>query len=201
MKKQIYIYISIIIISLSSCAPGKMQPEEIVNHIESKSGGLYQEKNIGNYYFSAQYRPISYILALEVKRGELDKKNIENRRKDMGNMDYINFKIDTRNNSMPMLKMGLSDETAYFTRLQYFINGQDRFKLVEGNDTNYCKLYHFEQSYGLAPYNTIVLGFERKNTKRNHDIELIYDDQNLGTGPIILHFNKSDIEDFPELEY
>jgi hypothetical protein len=88
----------------------------------------------------------------------------------------------------------------YFDRLQYYsLFGNEDLLLVVGGDTLLPCLYHFEHTYNLTPYNTIVFGYECE-PESSDDVILIYDDQVLGSGPVKFKFDGKDIQAVPTLK-
>lgn len=62
----------------------------------------------------------------------------------------------------------------------------DNIKLIIDSDTAKCQLYHYERNFGVAPYQSIQLGFpyDKEWKSKSHRIEII--DEYFGLGLIKL---------------
>ena len=98
-----------------------------------------------------------------------------------------------------MCSIGDLNNAEYFERLDYFVTyaNQDIF-MVQGQDTLLPKLYHFERNYGLAPKNTLLLGFDQGEKEQDRTVYI--DDQILGVGRVKFLFKNTDIKSTPTLK-
>ena len=114
-------------------------------------------------------------------------------------MQYIDLKISALSAGENLLSSELDSENEYFERLDYFVTyAQQDIRLIQGKDSLSPALYHFERNYGLAPYNTLLLGFELGEQGAHRD--LIIDDKVLGIGRVKFFFDDSDISNSPKLK-
>ncbi len=191
--------IIVLICTLAACQKRSLTPMEYVSWVNKEDNGCLVKKEIGQFEFALQYKPIEYVVLMEEKDEHLKKQVLEKRMTELKGMQYYTLKI-TSKEGKEFLKTGISSEEEYYGRLQYFVSAmQDDLALIEGKDTLPCLLYHFERNYGLAPYNNIVLGFKTGNEGKAEDKTLIYEDQVLGLGPVRLTINGKDISNTPNL--
>lgn len=59
--------------------------------------------------------------------------------------------------------------------------------------------YHFEPNYDLAPYNTIIAGFEA--LPGNGDLKLVFNDRFNNHPNINVVFSRKNMENLPQLQY
>lgn len=185
--------------------PKELVPRDYAKWIENTNNGLRIEKEIGDYIFDIQYKPLDYAALLEIKKDSVSKQEIEKIKKEMEGLQYYTLKISAKNFSGDILKYKLNDMGNYSKRVEYFSFGmQNDLKIIEQGDTLPCTLHHFERSYGLSPYITFDLGFqdkdEKKEKKESDEKIVYYNDSILGIGPIKIAFKNKDIQNIPRLK-
>ncbi|MBI3235069.1 MAG: hypothetical protein HYZ42_13720 [Bacteroidetes bacterium] len=188
------------LIILLGCKNDVMDMSDYVKFMEDPSNDFRQEAQIGDYYFRSQYKSIDYVVALEKLQHVIDTKDINKRKGELEGLLYFTYRIDTKKTSSPMLSNGVVGDAGYSNRLSYFFNASSHFYLLDSqNDTLPCKLYHFEQSYSLAPYNDIILGF--LPPKQPSTLTIVYDDTELGVGIVKFNYPKELFSDLPKVNF
>jgi len=194
------VLLAIVSLILVACGQKQLPAGEYAAWVENAGHGLSQEKEFDGIQYQVLYKPVDYVLAKELSSGALQPANVEARRKELGNLQYLTLRIKSKE-SNELMSAGISNENEYYQRLEYFMGGiQDDIYLVEEKDTIPCTLCHFERNYGLAPYNNFVLAFA-PGTHKEADKIFVYDDKLLGTGKVMLKFSSADIAGAPKLKY
>lgn len=176
-----------------------LEPVEYVKWIENPENGLKVEKPIGDYQFTLLYKPLEYIVLKEAKQLEIKKSELKKGVEEISDFDYFTFQIGTVKNVEDVLKFGVNTNEEFQKRVDYFsFRMQNDLKLVDGKDTLQCSLFHFERTFGIAPYCTFVLGFE-KGGKELKNKTLIYNDEILGLGPVKLMIQAENLNNIPQL--
>ena len=81
----------------------------------------------------------------------------------------------------------------------YFKYGMQKdLYLVQDSDSLKAVLYHFEQTFGLAPFATCLIAFEDKTNYQGTQT-FAFDDQNLGIGRVNFSFSKAVLTRIPQL--
>lgn len=175
---------------------------EYISWCENPENGLINSKQIGNFNYSAFYKPLNYLALKEINYTEpFVKSKFESAFKEYGNMQYVSFRITDTKGNQELLKSSIRNESEYYARLEYLsFKMQQDFKLIDGKDTLPCTLYHFERVYGLAPYATFVLGFPESKNK-DSDKQIVYEDNLFNSGIIYLTFNKDVLSNLPKLKF
>lgn len=176
--------------------------QEYAEWVENTDNGLSVKKEIEEFEFKLIYKPIDYIIDYEYKNGVVKKDSILKRKADLQGYQYFTFKIKSKSGK-EIMREGIQSDNEYYERLEYFMESmKDNFVLVDGNDTLSCKLYHFERTYGLSPYNTMVMTFEEptNDNKNTNDKIFIYDDKIFGVGKIAMKISGKDIDNSPTLK-
>jgi hypothetical protein len=186
---------------LVCCNHASLSPRAYTEWVRNSENGLNVNKRIGDFDFSLQYKPVEFVIMEQYKSDTVSRKSIEGHAKELDGMQYYTLRIRSSLQN-EMLRAGISDESEYASRLEYFLSyAQDDIVLVENGDTLPCLLYHFERTYSLSPFNDIVLGFEKEPASAQYDKTLIFQDQALGTGPVQLTISSKDIQQIPSIHY
>ncbi len=183
-------------------APKELAPAELIAWCENNENGLIPSKVISDIEYTAFYKPTSYIALKEYHENDLytiTDTSINKKIKNLGDMEYFNFRIKSLTESTELLKVKLKNESEYYSRIEYFsFNMQNDFILLDGTDTLNCLLYHFERVYGLSNSATMILGFEKRKNKA--DLKILFNDKVFNSGNIILNIKQSDIDNIPKLK-
>lgn len=179
----------------------KVDPIEYIKWVEDENNGLKRTKEIGDYVFELQYQPIDYMALREVNDiNNVNRAEMDSIKKQLEALDYYKLKIKSSGDAANPLSTGLGSNDEYYYRLEYFANEvKTDLSLVNGNDTFYCVLHHFEYNHNIVPYHTILIGFENIRTKEIENRTFIYDDNIFGVGNIKFTFDKTDLKNIPEL--
>ena len=184
-----------VVIILASC--NGVGVKEYMQFVENPESGLKKVCTNDSYVFELQYKPTEYIAILENRDKELADKVVSKRTNELDGMEYFNLKLGT-NNGLNFLKNNVSSDIEVQQRINYFKSrAQSEIFMLNGNDTTHCDLYHFEQYYGSAPYEMIVIGF--KKSDKDTDKRIVFEAKELGLEPIEFVINQNDINNIPKL--
>lgn len=193
-----------LILTIFACNKQKnLSTDRYIKWVEDIENGLKKEKKIGDFSYRCFYKPASYIALREtVNSGnKIEPLTISKRESELQKLHQFNFDIVSKDGKHSVLVTGVNSQEEQSARVNYFVShAQQDFKLIQGQDTLPCVLYHFEQTFGLSPLNTIVLGFEKKENKEG-DLQLIYDSRLLNNGEIKFLYTESKIKNIPRLKF
>lgn len=195
--KNIIIILSFILVW--SCGKSEILPSELIHWVDDKENGLVQRQEFEHYFFEAKYKPLDYVISMEGRTDHLSETKYATLKRDLEGLQYVDMTIGPLSGSGDALSSGIESNDEYFERLDYFVTyaNQDIF-MVQGQDTLYPKLYHFERNYGLAPKNTLLLGFAQG--EENKDRYVYIDDKILGVGRVKFLFEDKHIKNTPILK-
>ncbi|HTA63069.1 MAG TPA: hypothetical protein VK835_11465 [Bacteroidia bacterium] len=220
MKKPYYIFLITITLSLigfSSCqqgvfasdkndsanssfAPLELNPSEYVVWCQNEENKLKKQKEIQDIVFTLQYKPAEYVLCMEQKSQTISTTVLQKEIKELKGLDYYDFTIGLASGQGELLKYNISSVNEYTQRLNYFaFNMQQNLKLLDGDDTLNCTLFHFERAYDVAPYSVFLLGFP-KTKNANSSKTFLYPDKIFGKGMIKFTYTKEDLSQIPKLK-
>ena len=137
------------------CGEKELSPIEFVQWVENPKNRLLVEEQIENYRFKLQYQPAEYLVVNELREEELKKEVLEKSMKNKEGLQYYTLKMSMNNSAVFSGKL---IQDSVLNHLNYHM--KDDFYLMEGEDTLSCKLFHYENTNGLTPYDAFVLGFE-----------------------------------------
>lgn len=181
----------------------ELDPVAYVNWMEEEQNGLKQSKSMDAIDFEVQLKTKEYVLLKEVNIDpRTHRDDFEKEKKTVGDMQYFTLKIKTPEGVDP-LKYKLGDKNEYFARIKYYsFDIQDDISLVDGRDTLWCALMHFERTFGVAPEITCLLGFppSKQGETEVRDKTIIYYDRVFNSGNLFFGFSKQDILQVPKLK-
>lgn len=202
MKFIVLLYIIVLLFFLSCNGGVKvLTPEQYQIWVKKSENKLVRIKEINGFRFTTKFKPNELLIlqspellnsqssidsVMEIQRG------VVNFVMDIGSID----------GQQSLLRANIVSEEDYYQRLFYYTNEvQKDLYLVEGQDTLPCAFYHFEQTYNLSPVNSLIMEFQRKEASSAYkDLHLIYDDRVLNTGIMKFQFEKSFLNNLPQLK-
>lgn len=193
---------------LSSCGQQVLEPVDYVQWMKNPEHGFYRTKTITPLEVVAQYKTTNFIIANEKRSNEIEVAAYQAREKELEGMHYWTLKLSIDDPNLPnrgakawnILNYGVEDKQQEQERLMYFSYAMQRdLKLVEGQDTLPCALYHFERSYDLDKSRTFVLGFP-KGKDTNADKTLLIDIPYFNTGLIKINYPKELLQQAPNMQ-
>jgi hypothetical protein len=180
---------------LSSCSDG-LSPQEYAAWVEDPAHGLVITKDEKNYQFTLNYKPIEYIVALQLRKSEISTTLLKEETEKMKDMQYYTLRMSTKDGHPVFSDGGLN----FPEKEIYLLSGiQQDICLLEGKDTIHCKLFHFEGANGLLPYDNCVMGFD-KTAELKKDKTLLYKADKLGMDWVRITIKADDINRIPKLK-
>lgn len=205
--KQNYLKITVfILIIFSFGCKGDLSPVDYVNWIEDESNGVTVRKEIGDYFFAIQYKPLDYLAVKNLRKVAVTEEEISKEKEELKDLQYYTLQIGLNKGGADVLKANLSEGIEYSQRIEYLsFQMQQDLSLVEGGDTLACLLHHFERTYGISPYVNIVLAFERKKEEQippveDEDKTLVFNDQIFDLGRVKLTISGDNLKNIPQLK-
>jgi len=181
------------------CGVKQLSPDEYLTWVAEEGEELSSTRQIGVYIYQAKYLPVELQVLDQLDRPFDESKMLEEIANRKGNLSF-QILIQTLDKNIPALKYGLEDASMYKARMDYLIRDMKRdLFLIRDNDTLNASLFHFEQTYDLAPYISCLVSFE-DNTKPYKDQFLVFNDQHFGSGPLKFPFPLERLEQLPQLK-
>ena len=199
MKRVINVTFVLFVVFIYGCAKSDLNADDYVKYVESEKNNIKNTKQIEDLSFSLQYCPTEYLLLKEYKTNNLSEKLIDQRKKDNDSMVFFKLRISAKNNN-DILNYQISSNDDYYQRIQYLSYGfEEDIALLNGKDTIFPALFHFERTYGVVPFADFMLAFNTK-IKEPENFQVILDDKVFNTGLLKFSYSNKDIQDIPKLK-
>lgn len=205
MNKLYYVWISIVISTLFLSCEQRKSYQNHLTYLEALNQYKQVCEKINQYEdlnFSAQFIPTEKYLLQRYKTLSSSKDSIQFK-EDLNDLDSkMFFSLKLSDDNRGILGDSKNMDANYYSKLQYFIQPAQRdIQLIHGVDTFLCTDYHFERYYDYAPYNKILLAFDKDSVQFNKDMTLQFNYPfSMGSNKLSdFHFNIKDINNLPEL--
>jgi hypothetical protein len=206
MRKSsvLIVFLSMGWMSISSCSKKQASPQEYMNYINSKENGLLKSIDIGDYLIEVQYRPVEYTALQEIGVDQATKETLNELVQQHKGEHCVLFRIGSKDKKTDALAIGITDQQQYNDRISYLISQINKdIYLVDGKDTIPCSMHHFERSYHLTHYHTILFTFDKpegRSKEEEGDKTIVYNDNLLGIGKMNIRIDEKDIQHIPTIQ-
>lgn len=177
----------------------ELNAEDYVKYVESDNNALMNTKEIDDLSFKLQYCPTEYLLLMEYKTDNISNALVENRKKENDSLLYFKLRISAKGTN-DVMNHNVGSTEDYYSRIQYLSYGlEENIALLNGNDTIFPALFHFERTYGIAPFADFIMAFHTK-IKESDDFQVLIDDKAFDSGILKFTYNNKDIQNIPKLK-
>lgn len=199
MYRYFKIFVLVAVILFLQCSNmSSLDGREYVNWIEKPRNAINKQKEIEDLQYNLQYCPLEYMLLKEFRSDHISQKLVEDRRKD--SLMFFKLRISTKNNKEDILNYNISDNSDYYARVDYLSYGfEENIILVNSSDTLYPALYHYERTYGIAPYADFMFAFKKNNFKKSN-FTICIDDAVFNNGIIKFEYSEDQLNNIPHLK-
>lgn len=180
----------------AACGQSTLGPEQYLQYVEDANNGFVVEKELSGLHYVAMFKPAAYAalkdLTRKIPADEVDKAMFDTALSEYQGLQYYTIKMGAKESGKDVLLYNLSSEEEYYQRINYYSAlAQQDIYLVQQNDTFPCALYHYERTYGVSPYNNILLGFNTGDSTENQPAKLHFKDEGFKTGLLIFNYEKN----------
>lgn len=196
--KEFLILVLLVIFIGTGCRQSYLVGSEYMQYVENEKNGLKHTKQIGDMSFQMQYCPTEYLLLNEHKTEQLSHEIVEERLMHNDSMLFFKLRIKA-DGSNDVLNYQLNSSDDYYARIQYMSYGfEESIALVHKVDTIFPALFHFERTYGIAPYTDFMLAFDT-GIKEDGTFQILIDDKVFDNGLLKFTYKAEDIYSIPKL--
>lgn len=189
-----------LLLLLSGCLKKVLVPAEYIAWVDDRSNGMIQEREENGLLIEVKYKPVDYMI-LQVMGGEYtNKAEYDSLKKKFEGFSYYNMRLSSKEQKTSFIKaVSNNDEDVFRLKEYFYFHFNDNIYLEVGDKRIPCSLYHFEDTYELSKYETVVLGFKDEDAK---DIErrLVIDSDVLRTGIIKFTFSNKVLNKIPDVK-
>ena len=192
MKRAVNL-ILLIHFALSGCSGNRnLLPDGYVQFMEDESHEFRRKIESGSLSYTIQYATPEYVACKErsVSSPQLNTARL----KELEGTIFFIIHIQGQNKE----EAGASGTGNKEEEIMYYqFRAADDFSLLVDNKSLQPVTYHYENNYGLSPFNTIVVGFENVAGK---PVKLTFHDKHHGTPFIKMAFTNEELARLPKLK-
>jgi hypothetical protein len=179
----------------------ELELEQFATWVSDKENNLTKNKTISDINYQLAYLPKEYMAYTELKQEKnLTQERFEEVKKNYTGMTYFKFRIETKSGSGELLKYKLSSGQQYNERIDYMsFRMQEDIILVQGKDTLYPGMYHFERIYDIAPFATVMMAFDNKKFNPDGEFTIVFNDHLFHKGYIKYYYRTKQLIDLPNI--
>lgn len=188
---------------LVSCKNGSINdPTTYFRYVIDKKNGLFQEKTVGNYTFSLQYKPPTYMVLTDNENVPLNIEGFVQQEKEYETNQYYTLRIRVASDTehLDIITYHLNSEQEYNERVQYLeAEIQKNIFLVCGKDTSKVSVFVYDKSSDLNDYSNFLLTFP---VPANIDMDrtFVFYDKKFKSGIITFKIEAAAIANTPEFK-
>ncbi len=175
-----------------------LQPNKYLKYMEGNDN-TRQTTTSGNTEYTIQLATPDYMACREYSE-ELQVANMEPLKKRVDELEgYIFFIINVSKKELggSVIEDIQKKQKAGEMIMYYQSSAANDISLFSDDKQIYPATYHYEDNYGLAPYNTIVVGFNLPESQS--DLKLVFNDRYNNNPYIQASYSKETLKNLPKL--
>ena len=168
--------------------------------MRSLSSGLVKTKGVGEYQFTLKSLPTEYIVINQLKKDNVSREEWNRIAPHFDKIDYFQLLIEVPGYLQETIRYKVENEDEYAKRVEYLSFGmqQDIGIVDKSGGERACVIYHFERTHGLAPYASVLLGFEKTSGEQERSV--VINDHLFHNGPVSFHWSGREEQKLPQLK-
>lgn len=178
-----------------------LTPTEFVAWSDDVTNYQSKTQQIAEMKYTLTHLSAEY-LAMQELGVDASKEAIDSLKTNYSEMMYFRLRIEADGYNQELLKYQLAEAAEYERRVRYcsFDIASDLQVEKAGELPLMCGLSHFERSFDVAPFVTIMLGFDRKDIyDKNNNVVVTYNDNLFGKGLVKFSWTKDELEAIPSI--
>lgn len=181
----------------------KLTPKQYVNWINDQEiNSLTKKKKISEINYQLKHLPVAYMVSNELRKEQVSKDELDSLIPQYDGMEYYELKISVDDFNDETAKYGVYDLAEYQERISYMSFGmQDDLSLKVNDKVVPCQLFHFERTYGVAPYATFLFAFSKEEIGDEvKDRTVVLNDNLFNKGLVKFYWQAAEIENVPKIQ-
>ncbi|OSZ81936.1 hypothetical protein CAP35_01300 [Chitinophagaceae bacterium IBVUCB1] len=196
MKKLIKVAVTLTVL-LTGCGHKTMSPVEYIYYMEDAANKARQSVKAGGLNYIIQLSPPEYMVSKELLTDESTYVNYTERLNELKGNVFFQIQIGKERVGESMIEKKQEDTRAESRVMYYASSAANDIGLSVDGQLIAPVAYHFEDNYGLAPYNTILVGF--KMPEKYEVITLNFNDRYSNIPLIKASYTEQFIKNLPAL--
>ncbi len=174
--------------------------DEFVSWCSNEENQLSKSKAISEMIYRVNFLPAESMAYTELKTSQYDLETFQKTSESYKSMSYFNFRLQLNNGNGELLKYKVNSPAHYEERIKYvsFYMEKDLY-LVQGNDTVYPGIYHFERTYEVVPFITVMLAFDNTKFDKEKEFTIVYNDKLFEKGLVKFTYQNKVLVDVPQV--
>ena len=178
----------------------KMTVDEFISWSREGDNGLNKTKDISDIKYKLSYLPAPVMAFLELRSEEYNDVKFKTTSENYSAMTYFNFRMEAIDGTGELLKHNLQSPAQYEERVKYIsFEMQNDLFLVQGKDTLFPGLYHFERVFEIAPYATVMFAFDNELFNSKEEFTIVYYDRLFDKGYVKFNYKNKQLINLPNI--
>lgn len=182
----------------------KLDPIQYVNWVNDQQiNSLKKTKEISEINYELKHLPVEYMISNDLRKKEVSQEELDSLLLEYSGMEYYQLNISVDDFYDETAKYGVVDMAEYQQRIVYmsFAMQNDLTVMVNGEKEVPCQLYHFERTYGVAPYATFLFGFSKEQMgDQVQERTVVFNDNLFHKGLVKFYWHTAEIENVPKIQ-
>lgn len=179
-----------------------LSPREYISWFNTPGNGCIEATKSHGLNFELQYRSPKFLAILAIEKEEISQIEYDSVKLRFEGLNWFVLKIASEvAGESPLGMIESSNDGSSIEILNYGI--ERFFSLRFGDEVRRCEIHHFENSFPITPFVTLVLGFEEKQIGefelQKKDIEVTFLDPIFGCEKLEWSFPNDVFQNLPEL--
>jgi hypothetical protein len=181
-----------------------LNPVQYVNWVnEQEVNSLTKTREIGEINFQLKHLPIEFMISNELRKKDVSQTEIDSLLPQYSGMEYYELRISVDDFYDETAKYGVTDMVMYQQRIAYmsFTMQNDLTVELSGGKEVPCQLFHFERTYGVAPYATFLFGFSKEAMGEGiEERTVVLNDNLFNKGLVKFYWHSTELENVPQIQ-
>ena len=204
MKKEISKLAMLLCCLLIACnTRNTLSPAEYVRYMDDVRHQLVRTVTEGADEYTIQLATPEYVATKELSQNNSSREQsaIKKRLNELQGYVFFIIHIGKKHGAEPTSATKLFSEAAQADQMtMYYMQAAEKDIMLETDSKSLMPVtYNFENNYGLAPYNSIVVGFEPGAGFGNHEMKLVFQDRFKAHSYIQASFESGQLQHLPQL--
>ncbi len=173
---------------------------EFITWCSNEDNHLSKSKTVSEMQYKVMFLPPESMAYTELKAEEYNLEIFRKVSDSYKDMSYFNFRIQLSDGNGELLKYNLQSAMQYEERIKYVSFNMDKdLYIIQDNAIIYPGLYHFERTFEVVPYLTVMMAFDNKKFDKKREFTLVYNDRLFEKGMIKFNYQNNQLVDVPEI--
>jgi hypothetical protein len=184
---------------ITACNNLPVSKQQYILYLENPNNNLRKKAIVADIEYTIQLKTQEYI---KIKENNESNKSLNlNLLTGSDEIFWFNIFMSSKEGKENVLKYNVESLNQYNERINYFmINAEKSITLKVKNKECEKIGYYFQNNYGIANYDVMIVGFKIDKNMDYSTLDFEYVDLLFKSGPIKFKFHKNDIDKLPTVQ-